>query len=165
MSFTALMVGNYVLCQSWGFISQPLTACALLHRSLYPTSIRELQYSVHVTMLHEHSVTCPSGDLLTGAKARDLTNMWICSWGRGVLAVVSTPLPIISNLWCDQSSYSTCLLLHCEQPQWSGILLLWFFPLWVKCNLHSVLKVTWEKWMHFLCCIASFVSVSPWHLI
>ena len=32
--------------------------------------------------------------------------MWICSWGRRVLAVVSTPEHIIFNLGSDQSSFS-----------------------------------------------------------
>lgn len=51
-----------------------LTACALLHLFLYPSSIREPQYSV-LTMLYVHSVTCLSGNLLTGAQAWDLISM------------------------------------------------------------------------------------------
>ena len=146
------------MSQLKGFISWPQRSC---NAASPPTVCPPLEVCSSVTPCCMCSVIYLSVDLLVLRQGPSLALEYVLrSRGEGGgagggVAVVSTPQHIVLNFWSHQSSYSTCLLLHCQQPQWSVILLL--FSVFGR----RVLEVSWFRVSNLL--IAGtliFVSVS-----
>ena len=103
-----------------------LTFLSLVHCCISPAispPVRDLLYGVCPCCMCRVSLVSQGTSRLVLRHGPSLAFEYVLR-GRGVSAVVSTPQHIVFNFWSDQSSYSTCLLLHCQQPQWRSVILM-----------------------------------------